>query len=358
MTQAAGAWPKRGCRLGVARTSWVRGDCPASVLGCANSEAYMRVNLALALSLTLAGCGDEEAEPAVDTPEPAVEAETDSDGDGLTDAEEADLGTDPNVADSDGDGLSDGDEVAGGSDPAASDSDGDGLSDGEEIDLGLDPMSVDSDADGLEDAAELELGTDPASGDSDGDGLTDGAEVDAASDPLDAFDWPPNVWPDFSAVAGDPAGTGWTLDDIMPNFELTDVHGESIELYDFYGLVVLLDFSAGWCVPCQDIASEAEEEYQVYRKDGMIIVHIMIDGWGSDPVNVPFLGEWRDSFGLTFPVVLEPDGFGYGELTAAGTYQGYIPFQMVLDRDMRIEAATTNANVISNKIEKLLYPDQ
>ena len=41
-------------------------------------------------------------------PEPS----TDTDGDGLTDAEEATLGTNPELADTDGDGFSDGQEVA------------------------------------------------------------------------------------------------------------------------------------------------------------------------------------------------------------------------------------------------------
>ncbi len=41
----------------------------------------------------------------------------DRDNDGLTDAQEAALGTNPNNADTDGDGVNDGDEVANGSDP-------------------------------------------------------------------------------------------------------------------------------------------------------------------------------------------------------------------------------------------------
>jgi len=46
---------------------------------------------------------------------------TDTDGDGLTDSEEADLGTDPEASDSDGDGYSDFDEVDNGSDPTDED---------------------------------------------------------------------------------------------------------------------------------------------------------------------------------------------------------------------------------------------
>jgi hypothetical protein len=46
-----------------------------------------------------------------------VDLTLDSDGDGLTDAEEAELGTDPFATDSDGDEFSDQEEVASGTDP-------------------------------------------------------------------------------------------------------------------------------------------------------------------------------------------------------------------------------------------------
>jgi len=81
----------------------------------------------------------------------------DTDGDGLTDAEEATLGTDPNNPDTDGDGLSDGAEIAAqnGSncpDPLNPDSDGDTLSDGDEAALGTNPCEPDTDGDGVDDA--------------------------------------------------------------------------------------------------------------------------------------------------------------------------------------------------------------
>lgn len=50
-----------------------------------------------------------------------ADPDPDADGDGLTDAEEASLGTSPSEADSDGDGWDDGVEVSGNTDPLASD---------------------------------------------------------------------------------------------------------------------------------------------------------------------------------------------------------------------------------------------
>jgi len=62
---------------------------------------------------------------------PEVEAaEVDTDGDGLSDADEAAMGLDPNDADTDGDGIADGVEIELGLDPSNPDTDGDGIADG------------------------------------------------------------------------------------------------------------------------------------------------------------------------------------------------------------------------------------
>lgn len=64
----------------------------------------------------------------------------DTDGDGLTDSEEALLGTNPTVADTDGDNLSDGTEVnTHGTNPLLADTDSDGVDDDVEIAAGTDP---------------------------------------------------------------------------------------------------------------------------------------------------------------------------------------------------------------------------
>ena len=110
----------------------------------------------------------------------AHDGSIDTDGDGLTDDEEAAIGTDPNKQDTDGDGLIDYEEVKKyHTDPLKADTDGDGLTDGDEVmKYHTDPLKADTDGDGLTDADEVtRYHTDPLKADTDGDGLTDGDEV-------------------------------------------------------------------------------------------------------------------------------------------------------------------------------------
>ncbi len=123
----------------------------------------------------------------------------DSDGDGLTDDEESEYGTNPDVNDSDGDGMSDFFEVKSSSPGHAlnplepdspciqnisgawPDSDSDGLTDCEEYIKGTNRHVADSDRDGIPDGIEFYMGTNPLeiqyTTDSDFDGTEDWMEV-------------------------------------------------------------------------------------------------------------------------------------------------------------------------------------
>ena len=79
---------------------------------------------------------------------------SDNDGDDLTNAQEADLETNPLASDTDGDGLNDADEIAANTNPLVADSDGDGIYDGDEIDGGTNPNSSDTDGDGILDGVD------------------------------------------------------------------------------------------------------------------------------------------------------------------------------------------------------------
>ncbi len=111
----------------------------------------------------------------------------DRDDDGLTNTQEAALGTDPTQLDSDGDGQSDLAEV---SDPdSPTDTDGDGIidaiesnnhdTDGDSI---VDAQDMDTDGDGIPDV--IEKGGSPAVADSDDDGVPDYRDLDSDNDGL------------------------------------------------------------------------------------------------------------------------------------------------------------------------------
>ena len=139
-------------------------------------------------------------------PPPPVDTTKDTDGDGLTDAEEATLGTDPSNPDTDGDGVNDKDEIGANlSQPL--DTDGDGI---------INALDTDDDGDGLLTRKENYAGT-PQTTDTDKDGVPDYLDKDDDNDgiptaaekpdsnadgaPDDAADANNNGIPDYLEVA-------------------------------------------------------------------------------------------------------------------------------------------------------------
>jgi hypothetical protein len=125
---------------------------PATIALAPGESTDLSVTLdgrTLAPGLFLAGITISSDDPSIMPREIPVtmnlvdEGQLDNDNDGLTNAQERELGTDPNKIDTDGDGMPDGWEVAHGLDPrrndAAADLDGDGLTNLQEYQRHSDP---------------------------------------------------------------------------------------------------------------------------------------------------------------------------------------------------------------------------
>ncbi len=144
----------------------------------------------------------------------------------------------------------------------AADPDRDGLTNAEEADLGTDPKLPDTDFDGLTDAQEArELFTDPLLPDTDEDGYLDGDEIRAHKDPLDPLSviyqggWPFQAYKD--TLEAPPQGSVLAEGERIPRFFLRDQFGEIVDLYDFagHGVPVIVELSGMWCQACDEVAA-------------------------------------------------------------------------------------------------------
>lgn len=244
-----------------------------------------------------------------------------------------------------------------------SDADGDGLTYAEETEMGTDPDSADTDADGIADGDEAGFGTDPTLADTDGEGFPDGQEIELGTDPLVAFSWPHGTgqWPDFTELSELPAASvGW--DETLPDFTMDDQFGGQFTLHQFRGNVVLIDMSAGWCGPCRTEAEDAQELWLKHADDGFVIIHAMIDNDRSKEPSQEWLAGWAEEYDIEFPVGnahggTEFDSNVYTPLAQEGIYEGYIPYMILLDQDLRLieqYVGSGNANKIGRKVGDLL----
>lgn len=65
--------------------------------------------------------------------------------------------------------------------------------------------------------------------------------------------------------------------DRAPHFSGKNLDGDEISLNQFNGKVVLLDFMAGWCIPCIKNHPQLKELYAAYNPRGLEIISVSFD---------------------------------------------------------------------------------
>jgi len=90
-----------------------------------------------------------------------------------------------------------------------------------------------------------------------------------------------------------------------PDFELPIADGKGkIKLSDLKGKVVLLNFFAYWCGPCNEAAPRLERIWREYKDKGVVVVGVAI--WSSDGA-FEEAQKFIQKHGLTFPIVVDPE---------------------------------------------------
>lgn len=90
--------------------------------------------------------------------------------------------------------------------------------------------------------------------------------------------------------------------DIAPDFTMPLLDGGEDSLYNHRGEVVLVNIWATWCGPCREEMPFMENFYKRMEGKPFEILAVSQDRKGEEEVR-PFVNE----FGITFPVMLDPD---------------------------------------------------
>ena len=84
------------------------------------------------------------------------------------------------------------------------------------------------------------------------------------------------------------------------NFTLSDLDGNLVELADFRGRPVIINFWATWCAPCRVEMPELQEAFEKYQDNGLVILALDQD----EPVEVA-REYFYDEMNLTFTPLLD-----------------------------------------------------
>ncbi len=91
-----------------------------------------------------------------------------------------------------------------------------------------------------------------------------------------------------------------------PDFISWDAEGKKVNLSDYKGKYVLLEFWASWCVPCRAQSPHLVKMYEVYKDKGFTILQYSVDVKRDEQ-------KWRDAIkqdGLTWTQISDLTGPG------------------------------------------------
>lgn len=85
-----------------------------------------------------------------------------------------------------------------------------------------------------------------------------------------------------------------------PDFRLETLSGDTLALADLRGKIVIIDFWATWCPPCEFQVPELNAFFEAHRRDGdVLVLGISVDTKGREAV-----AEWAREKQMRYPVLL------------------------------------------------------
>jgi peroxiredoxin len=129
-----------------------------------------------------------------------------------------------------------------------------------------------------------------------------------------------------------------------PEFTLQTTDGESINLSDFQGKKVILNFWATWCGPCQLETPFFQEIYNEQANNRVVILAIDIKE------NASTVRNFANSKAITFPILLDTDA----KVAQKYCIPNVLPVTLFIDAEGIIKASKVGAFQSKAEIESIL----
>jgi thiol-disulfide isomerase/thioredoxin len=123
--------------------------------------------------------------------------------------------------------------------------------------------------------------------------------------------------------------------------KLKNASGATVQLSDFRGRVVLLNFWATWCGPCKEEIPWFVEFQKTYKDQGFDVLGISVDEKGWKVVKAYLAGQGKD---INYTIVFDDENLS--ERYAVSV----MPKTLMIDRDGKI-AAVHSGMVDRNGVE-------
>jgi len=113
--------------------------------------------------------------------------------------------------------------------------------------------------------------------------------------------------------------------DQLPDSPLVGLDGQAHRVADWAGKVLLVNFWAGWCGPCQYEIPELVAFQAAHRTQGLQVVGIGLDTRER-------LANVARSLGINYPVLVAGEAPGAELMAEWGNTTQTVPYSVVLDR--------------------------
>lgn len=124
--------------------------------------------------------------------------------------------------------------------------------------------------------------------------------------------------------------------EMAADFTLRDLSGKSVSLSSYKGKVVLVNFWATWCLPCQKEMPELEKIYKDLGPKGFVVLSISADDARTSSQVKPLIMK----NGYTYPVLLDTQTAVVSQYNPTKT----LPYSVLVDRQGRVSQIHSGYN--------------